>query len=94
MGWTVTLWLGLVTLSSSAQLHQLLHPDAQTLNHECLLTSVAKDGTVAVAPGSPLPEPHFYETGQTAVYRAAVFSFSDVRLAYGRAPPVGFIASN
>jgi hypothetical protein len=94
VGWTVALWLGLVTLSSSAQLHQLLHADAQTLNHECLLTSVAKDGKIEVAPGYQLPEPHFYGTGQIAVQPASVSSFSDLRLAYGRAPPVGFIASN
>jgi hypothetical protein len=92
--WSVVLWLGLLALSSSAQLHQLLHADAQTFSHECLLTSIAKDGTVELSPGLRAPAPPFVEGDLAPAPRAFDFPVRDLRLAFGRGPPLFFIVSS
>ena len=41
-GWMLTLWLAVVVISVSPALHQLLHHDFQSDQHECLITHFAK----------------------------------------------------
>ena len=93
-GWAVALWLVLAGLSSSAQLHQLLHSDAQSFGHECAVTSLAKDGLILPAPMEPAPRAQFLEVGCAPVAARPDLPLRDLRLAFGRAPPLRFIVSN
>src|SRR6185436_14575021 len=62
-GLMFVLWLGTFALSSSSELHQLLHSDAQNPNHHCIVTQVKEHSflsaisivAVPVLPGVALP---------------------------------------
>ena len=87
VGLMLVLWLGLVTLSSSSELHQVLHPDAHHLSHECLVTYFTKShflfvstvlmvSVILCADFSPVPQ----ESN-------APDAVGDLRLGPSRAPP-------
>jgi len=84
------LWIGTVLLGSSPELHRLLHSDANSPNHHCVVTQVKEHSvlsgiaivTVPVAPTATL----------TAIPRSEFqfVSTSDYRLSPSRAPPFLF----
>jgi len=86
------LWLGTFALAASPQLHRLLHQDAQSLNHHCLITQVQQysalgDLPPVVAPAAPI-------AGLESVCSAEfqLLPISDYRLSPSRGPPA-FISS-
>jgi hypothetical protein len=82
------LWLGLVGLSASEQLHRLVHSDSHQVNHECLLTLFAK-GSFSPSSGPPQMSAPVFEPITLPPLASRDFpSTADIRLAPGRAPPV------
>jgi len=81
------LLLGMLAMSAAPQLHRLLHQDANTLNHHCLVTKlnehpVLVDCATVLAPAPP-PTSH-------PLICSAVFQYlpaSDHRLTPSRGPP-------
>jgi hypothetical protein len=81
------LWLGLVGLSASEQLHQLVHSDSHHVNHECLLTLFAK-GHLSHSTAPPeMAVTTFACFDLPPLVNCAFVSMADIRLAQGRAPP-------
>jgi hypothetical protein len=84
------LWVGTFALTVSPELHQLLHPDAQAPNHNCLITQIQQHPLLAglAAITAPVPAP----VEVPAVCRAEVqfHPACDYRLSPSRAPPFLF----
>jgi hypothetical protein len=84
------LWIGTFALTVSPELHQLLHPDAQGSDHNCLITQLQQHtllaGFAAIIAALPAP------VVGTAVCRAEVqfVPAFDYRLSPSRAPPFLF----
>lgn len=81
------LWLGLVGLSASEQLHQLVHSDSQQVSHECLLTLFAKSLLASSPAALVLAVATFFSFDLPPLARPVWVSVTDVQLAPGRAPP-------
>jgi hypothetical protein len=81
------LWLGLVGLSTSGQLHRLVHSDSHHVNHECLLTLFAKGHLFhsAAPPKAAVAMSVCFDLPPLA--NRAFLPAADIRLAPGRAPP-------
>jgi len=87
------LWIGTVLLASSPELHRLLPSDAQSSNHNCVVTQVREhsflSGISIVAAAAP-------PTFTLASIRGSEFQFvssSDYRLSPSRAPPSVFFSA-
>jgi len=82
------LWIGTVLLASSPELHRLLHSDAQSPNHHCVVTQVKEHSflsDISIVAVAVVP------TGTMAAIPRSEFQFvstSDYRLSPSRAPPV------
>jgi hypothetical protein len=87
VGLMFLLWLGTFALAASPQLHRLLHEDADSAGHHCLITQIQQQpllaGFVPVAiPAAPVAD--------AGVVCRADFQFlhsCDYRLSPSRAPP-------
>jgi len=83
----LALWLGLIAVGSSPQLHHLLHSDASGPSHDCVFTQVSKGqflaagGILILAVANLLSLCLSFELEQFPPQAA------DVRLASSRAPP-------
>jgi hypothetical protein len=83
----LVLWLGTFALTALPELHILLHKDAQTLDHNCLITQLQQHSFTATGVTlvvQPICLNHF------APACAAEFQFlptGDYLLLPGRAPP-------
>jgi hypothetical protein len=89
-GLMFVLWLGSFLLASSPELHRLLHSDAQSPNHHCLVTQIKEHSVVSGC--AALSAPVFTPTTFAPV-RCAEFQFvpsCDYRLSPSRAPPSAF----
>lgn len=86
-GLMLLLWLGTFALAAIPQLHQLLHQDAQSLSHHCLVTQIQQHSLLA-GPGPMLapPAPPL-EAGWLCGADFQIPHTSDCRLAPSRAPP-------
>ena len=82
------LWLGLIGLSASEQLHRLVHSDSHQVNHECLLTLFAKGNLSHSAAPLKVAAPMFGSVTLPPLASRDFPSTADIRLAPGRAPPV------
>ena len=82
------LWLGTFALAASPQLHRLLHRDAQSVNHHCLITQLQQHPLwVGFAPAvAPVTAPAVVTSFGCADSQA--FPHSDLRLSPSRAPPL------
>ena len=85
------LWLGLVGLSTSDQLHHLLHSDSHQQHHECLVTSISKSHLLFTPASASAPVAVFACFGLLLLIGGLAFRSVDLRLAPARAPPVGFL---
>lgn len=81
------LWLGLVGLSASEQLHRLVHSDSHHVDHECLLTLFAKGHITPAAVPLTLVAPVFESKTLSPLASRDFPCTADIRLAPGRAPP-------
>jgi hypothetical protein len=88
--WSVVCLVGFLSLllfTSSAQLHKLIHPDADSADHECAVTMLAH-GQVNASVAPPV-----LIAFVAAIFfllpllQSAVFSSFDYRLCPSRAPP-------
>ena len=83
------LWLGLLGLSASDQLHHLLHSDSHQHHHECLVTSISKSHLLFTPMLAAAPVAVFVCFGLLLMIGGLAFRSMDIRLAPVRAPPVG-----
>jgi len=83
------LWLGLVGLASSERLHHFLHSDSHQSNHECLVTFFSKSYLLGASAPAIALLAVFVCFGLSHFAEGGLPSLTDVRLAPGRAPPVG-----
>lgn len=82
----IVLFCGL--LSSSPNLHEAIHPDANNEHHHCAITLFAL-GHADLTVGNPiLGSPVFREFRFSAVFPQAILPSTDYFLLPGRAPPV------
>ena len=82
------LWFGLVGLSTSEHLHQLVHPDAHHVQHECLVTFF-HNGLLLYAAGlTAAPAAVFACFALVFLAGRTVCESIDIRLDGSRAPPV------
>ena len=86
------LWVSLIGFSSSEQLHRCLHPDSGELNHDCLVTSIAKSQSLFLVPRANCPVPEFFEVGRASARRVDGEGLLDLRLDPSRAPPFLFVS--
>jgi len=89
----LVLWLWVLALATSPQLHSLLHSDAQSSNHVCLVSelhhhSLSTDFSHATAP-TPLP----LSVPETACVQSLPLSSCDNFLPHGRGPPAPLATS-
>jgi len=89
-GLMLGLWLGVMGLASWPRLHQLLHADAQQLNHECVAKLFASGQLLAVPACVGIIPAVFACLGVRLSVRSPVSRLSDLRLAASRAPPLAF----
>ena len=86
-GLMFVLWLVLVALGSSPQLHRLVHADSNQPSHDCLVTQLAKsqlltaDGAISVAVVA------FAFFALPPLAERDVLSAADLRLPSPRGPP-------
>jgi hypothetical protein len=83
------LWLGTFALAASPQLHQLLHRDAQDLNHHCLITQIKQHSLLSGAPTALTPAPPPVGLGSIVCPDSQFLPTFDYRLFFSRGPPSG-----
>ena len=81
------LWLGTAAIALSPELHQLLHKDAKSSTHNCVVTQLNRGSVLAGS--APVTAP--LQTLSCIEFPVAVesqnFSSTDYRLSPSRAPP-------
>ena len=85
------LWLGVLGLSASEQLHQLVHAEAHHVHHECVVTSLTKSQLLFLPELIAAPLAVFAVFPLLVFFGERMLGRADVRLAPARAPPVGFL---
>ena len=86
----LSLWLGTLALAASPQLHRLLHKDAQSLNHQCLITHIKQHSLLAGSPTVLAPTPSAVDAGFARSADPQFFPTSHYRFSPSRAPPAVF----
>jgi len=84
------LWSGTVLLASSPELHRLLHSDAQSPNHHCVVTQVNEHSVLSGISIVAAPEPPTFTLSSIRDSELQFVSTSDYRLSPSRAPPSVF----
>ncbi len=87
VGLMLLLWLGVFASAASPELHELLHSDAQSAAHHCLITqlqqhSVLDDFVPVAVPAAPPTE-----AGLVCATDQQLRPLCDYRLSPSRAPP-------
>jgi len=86
------LWLGTFALAASPQLHRLVHPDAQNLDHHCLITQVQQHLLLAAFAAVVVPVAVSPEPASTCREAFQFLPACDYGVSPSRAPP-SFISS-
>lgn len=86
-GLMLVLWLGLVALASSPQLHQLVHADSSQASHDCLVTQLARSQLLAASGAIPVAVAAFVFFGLPPLLERLALPAADVRLSAPRGPP-------
>jgi len=81
------LWLATFALAASPQLHQLLHQDAQSLNHHCLITQIKQHSLLSSAPTALAPIPPPVGLGSVCCPDSQFLPTFDYCLFFSRGPP-------
>ena len=90
VGVMLALWLGTVALASSAELHRLLHQDAQNVSHTCLVTQIQQHGVAAGFAPAVAPVAATEAPGLARSFDFQFVPTRDYRLSPSRAPPAHF----
>jgi len=83
----LVLWLATFALTALPQLHTLLHKDAQTLNHNCLVTQLQQHSITSAGTGILIPTPFISGLVASRPDEFPVLVSGDYRLSPSRAPP-------
>jgi hypothetical protein len=83
----LALWLGTFAVSASPQLHRLLHPDAQSASHQCVVTQVKDHLLLSASPPVTAPVPEFQSFVLACFSETNFPGERDYRLPPSRAPP-------
>jgi len=83
-------WLCLVALTASPELHRLVHQDAQSSTHHCLITQIQHQSLLAgfvpvLVPAAPLAD-----FGSARFFDGQSIPAVDYRLLPSRAPPFAY----
>jgi hypothetical protein len=81
------LWLGTFAITISPQLHSLLHADARSANHTCLITHLSKGALVLGAGPVRVEVPAVISHVLPGISGPQYFSPLDYRVSASRAPP-------
>ena len=81
------LWLGTFALTALPQLHQLLHKDAQALNHHCLITQLQQHLLMAGSAVAFVPAAPITDLPSSPPVEFQFLPTRDHRLSLSRAPP-------
>jgi hypothetical protein len=81
------LWLTTFALTASPQLHHLLHHDAQSLNHHCLITQIKQHQLLVDFAKALAPTQLLADLGAVGWAEFQFLSDCDYRLSPSRAPP-------
>jgi len=84
------LWIGTFLLGSSPELHRLLHSDANSPNHHCVVTQVREHSFLSGISIVAAPAPPAFTLSSIRGSEFQIVSSSDYRLSPSRAPPVAF----
>ena len=84
------LWLGTFALAVSPQLHRLLHHDAQSLNHHCLITQIKQQSLTAGAPAALAPVLPPAGLDWVCCPKSQFLATFDFRICFSRGPPAAF----
>ena len=86
-GLMLALWLVMVLLTVSPQLHHLLHEDSQDATHHCLVTQLGDGSFITGDAGITSPVEPPAASFSAIISESDVSSATDRRLPSGRAPP-------
>jgi hypothetical protein len=81
------LWVGSLAISFSPELHQLLHKDAKSANHECVVKQLSSGSILAGAAPVTAPLQPAVGVEISASGGSQIFSSLDYRFSPSRAPP-------
>jgi len=83
----LSLWLGTLALTLSPELHELLHKDAKSSAHNCVVTQISAGSLLAGSAPVTAPVPPVSGIGLSVAVEAQNFFSFDYRLSPSRAPP-------
>jgi hypothetical protein len=86
-GAVLLLWLVTFALGASPQLHRLLHPDADSSSHKCLITQIQQQSFAAGIHPPVAPPVPATETELVCSAEVRFLSARNYRLSPSRAPP-------
>jgi hypothetical protein len=89
----IVLWLGTFALSASPQLHFLLHQDANSPQHQCLITQIQQQLFVSGLAAISVPAPSSVFSRVSSWVRSEFVPSFDFRVALSRGPPVSGFSS-
>jgi hypothetical protein len=81
------LWVGTSLLAASPELHRFLHPDAQSPDHQCVVTQAREHAILYAAPMVAIPELPTVELTSSLREHVQLPSLATYRLSPSRAPP-------
>lgn len=84
----MSLWLIVLGIAASPNLHGLLHKDSQSPTHTCVVTQVQQQTFLSSGTLLSVPLPVFFRAEEGRLLHSLPPSTRDLRLADGRAPPV------
>ena len=85
---SLVLFLSLLVFTSSPRLHKLIHPDADSADHECAVTMLAHGKVNSVAVPPVLLSFVSVVLFLLPALQSAVFSPFEYRFSFSRAPPL------
>jgi len=88
VGVMLALWLATLVVAACPQIHQLLHHDAQSATHSCLVTQVQQHLLTAGFATAVIPTPPPTGLGLIFFAESQFLPTCDCRLSPSRAPPL------
>src|SRR5258706_8958474 len=83
----LSLWLGSLAITLSPELHELLHKDAKSSTHSCVVTQISGGSLLAGSAPVTAPVPPVSGIGLSIALESQNFFSFDHRLSPSRAPP-------
>jgi hypothetical protein len=87
VGFALALWLAIVALAASPQLHHWLHKDSQDPHHYCLFTQLNQHLLLAAFAPTVAAEPPQLAARAPFIFASASIPSFDYAVSHGRAPP-------